>query len=1224
MTSEQLALCEPALHTIGCCLLHFVWQGLLAGGGLALLMALLRKSAANTRYVVLFTGLMVMAVLPLLTMTLLPPYPTAMSLAADAAGPAPPDTGNAATPATPVVGVVTPALAAAPAPPPAARTPGLAVLAARLRTLPDPWLPGVASLWLLGVCLLALWNLGGWMQVRRLRVRDVTETPQPWRENLEQICRRLGVSRPVRLLESGRVAVPMVVGTLRPVILLPVAVLTGLTPDQVHAVLAHEVAHIRRHDYAANLVQTAIVTLLFYHPAVWWVSRRIREERENCCDDLAVKSCGDSMLYARALAELAGQCSASAPMAMAATGGVLLRRVERVLGVPQPRVKGWTPLAAGLCMVLALGSVMGIHPGDGPGGILLAAQSEFMGRAEDFVVDSFQKAVGFFTKKEKPMVDVGGVVVNEDGKPVQGVKVEVHYPSDTGMMGVAESVTDAEGHWQSKIPKGIPSVTWRLEHPAFAPDTSGAWITVSEELLAGKFRGTIKRGVRLKGVVVDESGAPVKDAVVVRGFTNIEEFAKYREDIRSGKTSNAVIADAEGRFVIPFETGKDSDLYVFAENLAPQCLRIGKDTGELRIVMTKGRTWSGTVRDTAGAPMEGVSVGGGHWTIEQGRTFTAMHIYKTKTDSDGRFTITQLPETGAVDFGAKKDKFFRRDIDWSATEENETEFVLYPWAELQGRVLDAVTGKPVKYFTVDFDRSEKAEPIASYRVHNPVKYRASDGKFSVETGASTGKVPGAVRVRITSENYYTAFCDPVYATEFASNPPDIRMEPAEPLTGTALLPDGNPAKDVVVALVEPDQVAHIEKARMNPDVVDAPYNCATTDKEGHFQLCPIKGPALIIALHETGWAMRPLAAHKDKDPLTLAAWSQLEGSVSAQERPKDEKAYVAVNVMPPKEWNVGTSVRFSLGAAVDEAGHFKVGNVPALPLRVGESRRWVTSHAVEVTPEPGKTMQVGFCANRNGAVRGKLIADPGFASLGAETEEVWNSSRRLFITARRHGDDTKDENTGFVPIVLEDGTFTLDCLPAGDYDLTATLHDAPPKNACGRGTAVARLERAFTITLDQSVPVALGDLSFEAIPAPTSGSVAPEIQGTTLDGKAWKLSDERGTPVLLVFWATWCAPCKAELPALKALWKQYGESGKLRIVGLNLDRDVKDAAKFVAREELSWPQYNIGGWSDANPVTTAYGVSYIPSNWLVDASGNVVESKIAADALASLLERHLQ
>lgn len=1224
MNPQLLPLSEPVLHVVGSCLLHFVWQGVLVAAGLACMMAFLRKSAAGTRYAVLFAGLLLMAALPVITMVMLLPPSAVVARDASAAAPPAPAVGSAAVPAAPALLASPVPATAPPAAAPKFRLPDVAYWKARVGAALNPFLPGVAAVWLLGVCLLGFWNLGGWVQAQRLRVRNVSPVPESWNEKVRQLRERLGVGRPVRLLESGRVAAPMVVGLFRPLILLPAAVLTGLTPDQVHAVLAHELAHVRRYDYAANLLQTAIETLLFYHPAVWWVSRRIREERENCCDDLAVESCGDSLLYARALAELAGRCGASAPLAMAASGGVLRRRVERIVGMPAPRAHGWAPLMTGLCLVLALSAVFGLPLFNIQNHAVSAAQGALVGQVEDFFVDNFQKAVGFFTKKEKPMVDVGGFVVDEAGKPVPNVKVGVHYPSDMGMMGVAEAVTDAEGHWKAKIPKGIPSVSYHLEHPDFAPDTSGSWLTVSEDLLAGKFRGTIKRGVRLKGVVVDESGAPVKDAVVVRDFTNIEEIAKYRDQIHKGEITNAVIADGEGRYDLPAASDKDCNLYVFSEGLAPQCLRLGKKREELRIVMTKGRTWSGTVRDAAGAPMEGVSVGGGHWTIERGRAFTAMHIYKAKTGADGRFALSGLPEVGTVDFGANKEKFFRREIDWSATEENETEFVLYPWAELQGRVLDAVTGKPVKYFTVDFTWSENGIPVASYWCHNPVKYRASDGKFSVETGASMGKVPGAVRVRITSENYYTAFCDPVYATEFASNPPDIRMEPAEPLTGTVLLPDGKPAKDATVALVEPDQVAYIEKATMNANVVGAPYNVATTDRDGRFHLSPVKGPALFLALHETGWALLPRAEHHGKDPLTLAAWSQLEGNASAQERPKDEKAYVAVNVMLPKEWNAGTSVRFSLGAAAEEAGHFKVDHVPALPLKVGEQRRWVTSHAVDVTPEPGRTLQVDFCANRNGAVRGKLIVDPGFASLGAETEEVWNSSRRLFITARRHGDDTKDENAGFVPIVLEDGTFTLDCLPPGDYDLTATLHDAPPKNACGRGTAAARAERAFTIAQDQSSPLALGDLVFAAIPRPEAGSVAPELQGTTLDGKAWKLSDEKGTPVLLVFWATWCAPCKAEIPVLKALWKQYGESGKLKIVGLNLDREMKEAVKFVAREELPWPQYNVGAWSEDNPVTMAYGVSYIPSNWLVDASGNVVESKIPADALASVLERHLK
>ena len=108
----------------------------------------------------------------------------------------------------------------------------------------------------------------------------------------------------MRVVESALVDVPVVIGWLRPVILLPVAALAGLTPAQVEAILAHELAHIRRHDSCVNVLQTIAETLLFYHPAVWWVSHRIRAEREHCCDDIAVAVCGDPVAYAQALAEL--------------------------------------------------------------------------------------------------------------------------------------------------------------------------------------------------------------------------------------------------------------------------------------------------------------------------------------------------------------------------------------------------------------------------------------------------------------------------------------------------------------------------------------------------------------------------------------------------------------------------------------------------------------------------------------------------------------------------------------------------------------------------------------------------------------------------------------------------------------------------------------------------------------------------------------------------------
>src|SRR2546422_656218 len=114
--------------------------------------------------------------------------------------------------------------------------------------------------------------------------------------DVARLAARLRIRRPVRVLESAVVQVPAVIGWLRPVILLPASALTGLTPLQLDALVAHELAHVRRYDYLVNLIQSVIETLLFYHPAVWWASQQVREEREHCCDDLAVVVCGDAHL----------------------------------------------------------------------------------------------------------------------------------------------------------------------------------------------------------------------------------------------------------------------------------------------------------------------------------------------------------------------------------------------------------------------------------------------------------------------------------------------------------------------------------------------------------------------------------------------------------------------------------------------------------------------------------------------------------------------------------------------------------------------------------------------------------------------------------------------------------------------------------------------------------------------------------------------------------------
>src|SRR5262249_38125300 len=147
---------------------------------------------------------------------------------------------------------------------------------------------------------------------------------------------RLGVRINARVVESPTAHTPSVVGWLRPVILLPAAMVAGIPRAALEAILAHELCHIRRHDYLVNLLQSVVEALLFYHPAVHWVSHALRVEREHCCDDLVVELLGDPVLYARALLTAESIRSAPEGFIPAFTGGSLMDRIQRIVQGPAP------------------------------------------------------------------------------------------------------------------------------------------------------------------------------------------------------------------------------------------------------------------------------------------------------------------------------------------------------------------------------------------------------------------------------------------------------------------------------------------------------------------------------------------------------------------------------------------------------------------------------------------------------------------------------------------------------------------------------------------------------------------------------------------------------------------------------------------------------------------------------------------------------------------------
>jgi hypothetical protein len=182
--------------------------------------------------------------------------------------------------------------------------------------------------------LLAVRAMGGWWQLEQVRRRARTLVPEELGHSFKRICDQVQVGQRVVLRVSSEVISPLAMGVWRATVILPVSTVLGLPMEELEAVLAHELGHIRRWDYLWNLLQTTVESVLFFHPSVWSLSRTVRERREICCDEIAVRSCAGATVYARALLRLEEQRTVQLRLAVALDGcnGSLLRRVKQVLG----------------------------------------------------------------------------------------------------------------------------------------------------------------------------------------------------------------------------------------------------------------------------------------------------------------------------------------------------------------------------------------------------------------------------------------------------------------------------------------------------------------------------------------------------------------------------------------------------------------------------------------------------------------------------------------------------------------------------------------------------------------------------------------------------------------------------------------------------------------------------------------------------------------------------
>lgn len=292
------------------------------------------------------------------------------------------------------------------------------------------------SAWLLvlyicGVSLMLVRLACGFYQTWRWRRRMIPVTDGSFVQLIETECRRMGMRLAPLVGTCDRILVPMVVGIFRPAILLPASFMTGLSTDQVAAILRHELSHIHRLDPLVNLLQRIVESVLFFHPITWWISKQVDRERENCCDDVVSREV-NSIEYATALLQMAERSAAqnaaklgSMPAALAADGrsrSGLASRVRRLLGEPEPLAIGWQHLA--LVALLTVASLTAI----------VAIGKEVAQETQDWIRGS----------GENVALRIHGQVVNPDGSPTDEYSL---IASVSGQQGKAnlETTIDQDG-----------------------------------------------------------------------------------------------------------------------------------------------------------------------------------------------------------------------------------------------------------------------------------------------------------------------------------------------------------------------------------------------------------------------------------------------------------------------------------------------------------------------------------------------------------------------------------------------------------------------------------------------------------------------------------------------------------------------------------------------------------------------------------------------------------
>jgi len=700
-------LSETFVERFGWALVHSLWQFALVAAVAGAIVRTMRRKSSAARYGVLVVAMALSVTAPLATWVLQPGNPSvsrAKPVADASAMVGRPIPANATK-----VEIPTPDSAASSAGssmPPPVSPPGRPDLqhdpswSEQLRAALQPWLAWIVAGWSLGVAVCSLRPLLGWYTLRRLRRVGVLPASDEVLATLRRASARLGLRRAVRVGQSTLARVPILVGYLRPVVLLPVSLVTSIPTAQLEAILAHELAHVRRHDFVVNLLQTLVETLFFYHPAVWWISRQIRVEREHCCDDLVVKLLDNRVEYGRALVAIEQIRGRNSVLALGATDGSLLSRVRRIVGFDSERT-AWSLVDRGSAALLVLTLI----------GALFALTVNWNLAAEG---EGRKQAAGAEARAEQETATVLGTVVSPDGKPVAGVEI-VAFEGAKQLQ--QKFTTDENGEF--RVPKAWREVDEWLTVVARDGRERLGWFDfmihghsdLGQKSEDGSFRLVLLPMSRtIRGRILDESGRPLAQIPVrinqLEHEVNATSVHWSRQKLGDEPLLPGAVSDNGGRFEVKLPANTFAWLGTSHPDWVEKKIRVTREQDEVADTsLVRAAKVAGRVIDArTGKPLAGVTIG----AFAAKTDILESGGDDAKTDASGNYLIRGLRSgEHTIQFLEGADKTLTAPAYAKAIlksgETFQADFSLSVGRHLTGRVVDIDTGEPIPNCQVTYN-----------------------------------------------------------------------------------------------------------------------------------------------------------------------------------------------------------------------------------------------------------------------------------------------------------------------------------------------------------------------------------------------------------------------------------------------------------------------------------------------------------------------------------------